>query len=113
MQPEERFDRIERQLEFLADHQGHVLSQIDKLSRVVDKHSEQISQLGDFLLRTAKAVEDLAHRSEEGFRRLAEGQQRLTEAQQRTDERLQDLTDRLNVLVNVVERYFSNGKKPS
>lgn len=112
MDPEERFERIERQIEFLADHQA-------AMSAAIDRHSEQIGQLGDFLLRTGRFVEDFARRTEERFNqvadamqgtneridRLAEAQRQLTEAQHRTDERL-------NVLINVVERYFSgNGRK--
>lgn len=95
MTPEERFERIERQIEFIVGHQA--------------TQTEQIRQLGDFLLRTARFVEDFARGTEERFSQVAEWQQRsdrkmeeLAEAQRRTDERM-------NVLIGVVERYFSNG----
>ena len=96
MPPEECLDRVERQLEFLAGHQA-------QMAVTVEKHSEQITQLGDFLLRAARFSENLARRTEERFAELAEAQRRTEEHMQRTDERL-------NVLVNIVERYFSNGR---
>ncbi|MBI3940833.1 MAG: hypothetical protein HY315_08360 [Acidobacteria bacterium] len=104
MQPEERFERIERQIEFLASHQAQLTATVERHSEQIGQLSEQVGQLsgrvgdlGEFLLRTARIVEDLARRTEEGFNRVAQ-------AQQRTDERL-------NILIAVVERYFSNGKK--
>lgn len=116
MTPEERFDRIERQIEFLAGHQA-------QMSSAIDHHSEQIGQLGNFLLRTARSVEDLVRRTEERFNQIANWQQRsdrkleeLAEAQRRTDGQIQQLIasqqrtdERLNILVGFVERYFSNG----
>ena len=119
MNPEERFERIERQIEFLADHQAAMSAAIDRHSEQIGQLGGQIGQLADFLLRTGHFVEDFTRRTEERFNqvadamqgtneridRLAEAQRQLTEAQHRTDERL-------NVLINVVERYFSgNGRK--
>ena len=111
MQPEERLERVERQLEFLAAHQAQMVV-------TVEKHSEQIAQLGDFLLRAARFSESLARRTEERFAGVAEAQRRTEErfvelvaAQQRTEEHMQRTDERLNVLVNIVERYFSDGRQ--
>lgn len=99
MTPEERFDRIERQIESVVGQQAH--------------QAEQIQQLGDFLLRATRFVEDFARRTaewqrrtEERFGQVDEKLGRLAEAQQRTEERL-------NILIGVVERYFSNGGRHS
>ncbi len=51
-----------------------------------------------------RIIEDLGRRTDERINLLVE-------SQRRTDERLGDLTEKLNTLVNVVERYFSNGHK--
>ena len=83
MTPEERFERIETQLE--------------QLSASVARHDTQIIRLTDVVLSLAHVVEEQGRRMDEGFARL-------TEAQRRTDERL-------NALINVVERYFSNGRQ--
>lgn len=104
MTPEERLERIERQMEFLAQSQTQTSGQLFQLS-------QRVEQLGDYLLRTARFMEDFARRTEERFGQVAEWQrrsdesiERLAAAQQRTDERL-------NILIAVVERYFSNGKR--
>ena len=100
MTPEERFERIERQLEFLAAHQAEFherdqrLQEEDRrlqeegrqLQETVQQHSEQIGQLTTALLKTVQVVD------------------RLAEAQLRTDERL-------SAIINVVERYLSNGRR--
>ena len=104
MTPEERFERIERQLEFLATNQAQLSASVETLRDVASRHDDQIAEnftqigsLRDLLLRLGRIVEEQGRRMDEGFARL-------TEAQQRTDERL-------NTLINVVERYFSNGHK--
>ena len=117
MQPEERFERIERQMEFLASHQA-------QLAVNVEKHSEQVSQLGDFLLRTARLMEDQARRTDQRFQQIAVWMDQLTVRIDQLTDRMDQLTDRLdrlaqaqqhtderlNTLINVVERYFSNGR---
>jgi predicted short-subunit dehydrogenase-like oxidoreductase (DUF2520 family) len=50
------------------------------------------------------AIADAQQRTEA---RVAE----LAEAQSRTDRKLAETDERLNVLIGVVERYFSNGRK--
>ena len=109
MTPEERFERIERQLEFLASNQAHHdaqiaenAKQIAENTKQIGQHAEQIGQLTSLTLRIVHVVEEQGRRMDEGFARL-------TESQRRTDERMSDLTQRLNTLINVVERYFSNG----
>jgi septal ring factor EnvC (AmiA/AmiB activator) len=117
MTPEERSEQIQRQLEFLAasqaQHDARMAEisktldgnsrqvaensrQIAENSRMIAENSRQISQLSDFVLRLGRVVE-------EGFRRTDERLSALIESQAHTDERL-------NALINVVERYFSNGR---
>ncbi len=107
MEPEERFDRIERQLEFLAasqvQHDARMAEisallaensrQIEENSRQIAGNSANIGQLGDLTLRIGRIVEEQAIRMD-----------KMVESQARTDQRL-------NVLINVVERYFSNGHR--
>ncbi|MBI4455184.1 MAG: hypothetical protein HY644_04715 [Acidobacteria bacterium] len=100
--PEERFEKIERQLEFLANQQTLSLARVERHQQEIERHSEQIAQLGDFLLKIGRLVEDLTRRTDERFRETDERFRELTEIQKRTDERL-------NILIGVVERYFSNG----
>jgi hypothetical protein len=104
MTPEERFERIERNLEFLASNQAHLSSSQAQLSLsqeqlwssvqglrdVAARHDAQIFQLTD-------VVSSLARITEEQGRRIQE-------QAQRTDERM-------NTLVRMIERHLSDGHK--
>jgi len=71
-------------------------AQIAEHSAQIAEHSRQIGQLGDFVLRIGRIAEAQGGSMDKAFARIAE-------AQARTDERL-------NVLINIAERYFSNGR---
>ena len=132
MTPEERFERIERQLEFTAE----ILVQ---LSASQQRQDAEISQLAGALSTLVHVVDDMGNRMEagfsrmedgfsrmeegfsrmeEGFSRMEEGFSRLEERQRQTDEQMK-LTneqmkrtdERLNALISVVERHFSNGRQ--
>ncbi len=108
MTPEQpdRHERIERQLEFLANHQAQLHAELEVLKEITSRHSEQIArhseqigqlgtqlgQLGDYVLRMGRVFEQQARSADE---RMA-----------RTDERL-------NALIATVERHISrhNGKE--
>jgi methyl-accepting chemotaxis protein len=117
MTPEERerWERIDRLVEFLAanqaelsarnaeiaeeirQHSAHIAenraqiaqnsAQIAQQSAQISEHSAQIAQLTDAMRELGRYVLNLAHIVE------------------RTD-------DRLNVVIDIVERHFGNGKKP-
>jgi hypothetical protein len=102
MTPEEkdRYERIDRVLEFLANNQAQISArqekfsaELDKLKEITGMHTaqieaqgEQIGELGSYMLRLGRIIEEQAS------------------AQARTDERL-------SALIAVVERYFSDGRK--
>ena len=106
MTPEERDEQLRRQMDFLAASQAQHDARMAEISKTLDQNSRQIaensrqiaensrkiaensrqiSQLADFILRIGRIVEE-------------QGEQA-----RRTD-------DRLNTLINVVDRYFSNGR---
>jgi len=102
MTPEEkeRYERVERQLEFLANHQAQLAADLESLKEIVQNHSTQIAknsaqigQLGEFILRIGRIVEEQARVADE---RMA-----------RTDEQMARTDERLNTLINVVERYIT------
>ncbi len=120
MTPEEqdRYERIDRQLEFLANnqaqlstHQTQLSADIENLKQIAGTHTTQIGRLADTVLSLVRIVEEQSGRTEERFREVASAQTRTEErfrevasAQARTDERL-------NALISVVDRYFSNGRQ--
>jgi len=100
MTPEERFERIERQLEFLAANQTHHDAHMAELSKRTEDNARQIGELSGLTMRIGRIVEVQAGHID----KLADRMGELAESQQRTDVRL-------NALINIVERYFSNGRK--
>jgi len=107
MTPEERFERIARLIEFLAANQAQHAAQmaanskqIEENRKLIEENSKQIGQVVDLTLRIGRIVEEQARRMDDWDERL----KALAESQARTDERL-------NTLINVVERYFSNGHR--
>jgi len=102
MTPEERFERIERQLEFMAGIQAQLCASQQRQDAEIAQNSRQISQLAQAVSTLVHVVDEQGNRMEEGFKRMEERQARTDEQMKRTDERL-------NALTAVVERYFSNG----
>ena len=94
MLPEERFERIERKVEFLVEEGARLDNRIAAHHVQIEKHSEQSADLGTFLLRMGHSLENFAERTEERFRE--------------TDQRLRETGERLNILIGIVEKYFSN-----
>ncbi|MDA2925197.1 hypothetical protein MYX65_11215 [Acidobacteria bacterium AH-259-L09] len=98
MTPEERFERqmqfiLKQQAQFYADMREmdeRLSRQIAGNSEQIRRNAEQIQQLTNLLFRTGRVVEELGRRTDE-----------LRESQKQTDVRL-------NILIDVVERYFSN-----
>jgi methyl-accepting chemotaxis protein len=110
MTPEERFERIERQLEFSAEILG-------QLSASQQRQDVEISQLAGAVSTLAHAVDEMGNRMEAGFNRMEAGFSRMEERQRqtdeqirRTDEQMKRTDERLNALIAVVERRFSNGR---
>ena len=114
---EERFQRIERLMEFIAANQAQLsashqtrsdqIAENSKLiaenSRVTAEHSEQIGRLADAVLAITGIVDRIGNAQERTERKVAE----LAEAQSRTEARL-------NIFIGAVERYISehrNGKE--
>ena len=96
---EERFQRIERSLESMAASGARLSAELTQMKEVVEQHTTQIGELRthigeleNLVLRFGRVVEEQSHTVDN-----------LIAAQHRTDERL-------NALINVVERYFSNGR---
>ncbi|MGI8783071.1 MAG: hypothetical protein ACR2L2_05415 [Acidobacteriota bacterium] len=119
MNTEERFERIEHQMQLVGDHlllaASHLVGltsaqhatdgRVSQLVEMQHATDGRVSRLAEMQLATDGLVRKLAElqlATDVRLRQLAEAQTRLTENQQSTD-------DRLNILVNVIERYFSNG----
>lgn len=100
MLPEERFKRIERKVEFMVREGARIDQRIAAHQGKIERHSEQIADLGAFLLRLGQSLETLARNTADGFREIREETRATAEQLRATDERL-------NILIGIVERKFS------
>ena len=117
MRHEERFERIERHVEFLAQNQaeltanmGTLRQELLELARIVQQHvfttETRFQAVVERFEGVAKQFQGVAERFEGvvgHVHEVDEAIKSLTHAQRITEERL-------NALVIVVERYFSNGR---
>jgi hypothetical protein len=119
MTPEDRFERIERSLEFLAANQAQLSVTQGQLSanqaQLAASQAQHDTRMAEIDARLAENATQIAHNSRQigelreltlRIGRMVEVQaERITSlaaAEARTDERL-------NALINAVERYFHNG----
>lgn len=105
MTPEEkeRYDRIDRQLEFLAAHQAQLSSDLAELQRVTAEHSRQIAKQGEQIAAQGNQMQSLA----ESVLRLA---RIIDERDRQTDAKISALIDhnrqtdaKITALIGVVE----------
>jgi ABC-type transporter Mla subunit MlaD len=113
-------EEMQKMMEFILEQQATFTVNLDLLRDKVD-------QLSDAQRRTEKNLAELAASQAQMIRQqthmnevvaaIADSQQRtdaklaeLAEAQAHTDKRLAETDERLNILVGVVERYFSEGR---
>ncbi len=98
---EERWERFEKTREFLLQQQAQfrasLQAQREEFDRRTERHDAEHAELTGLIARIARVVDV-------GFKRHEEAHREFEEQQRKTDERL-------NVLINVVERYFSNGQR--
>ncbi|MGI8783072.1 MAG: hypothetical protein ACR2L2_05420 [Acidobacteriota bacterium] len=98
MNTEERFERIEHQMQLVGDHLLLAASHLAGLTSAQHETDGRVSQLVE-----------MQHATDDRLRQLAEAQARQAEALTQLTEKQQSTDDRLNILINVIERYFSNG----
>ena len=124
MNPEERFERIEHQLEFLAvsiqshdaqiaenskqiaensEHIAENWKQITENSRQIALHSEQIALHSEQIEAQSEQIAKLTDLTLRIGRIAEEQAKRVDDSQARTDERL-------NILIKMIERRFSDGQ---
>src|SRR6266508_3527847 len=115
MTPEERFERIERHVEFLAQNQAQLTASTSTLT-------QDVGSLKQNLVELARIVQQHVTTTEARFQmvagQLAEHFGTVAEQFRKVDERLESLAEaqrtteeRLNALIIIVERYFSDGKR--
>ncbi|SRR6266404_363068 len=104
-------DKIQRQMDFILEQQAKFDARFDaKMLEIEDKQRQNTEDI----VKLVGAIMNLTLHGQENSRQIAE----LIEHGKETDRRIAELavggkeTDaRLNSLIEVVERYFSNGQQ--
>jgi hypothetical protein len=113
MDPEERFDRFERQQEFLAASQAQHDARMAEISALLAETSrrtaENSSQIAENSSQIAANSGQIAANSA-SIAQLGDLTLRIGRVVEAQAGRMDELAERLNTLINVVERYFSNGR---
>ena len=108
MSPEERFERIDRRLEWMSGVLAELVASSQRHDAQIAHNAQQISQLAGVVRDLAHVTAEQGNRIEAGFKRLEERQQQTDEQMKRTDERLRRTDERLNALIAMDERRRSN-----
>jgi len=108
-------DKFQRQMDFILEQQAKFDARFDaKMLEIEDKQRQNTEDL----TRLVGAVMNLTLDVQENSRQIAEliehgkeTDRRIAELRKEYDARQKDADARINALIEVVERYFSNGQQ--
>ena len=111
-------DNIQRQMDVILAQQARFNEQQARFDEAMIKLEEKIRQNTEDITRLVGAVMNLTLHVQENSRQIAEliehgkeTDRRIAELCEESDARQKDADTRINALIEVVERYFSNGQK--
>src|SRR5712691_12949571 len=90
-------NKLEERIEFIVEQQAQFSVSIQQLQEAQANADKRMTRLENIMVRF---YEDTSTKINA-----------LIDAQFRTDQRLSETNDRLNVLIDVVERFVTNGRK--
>ena len=92
-------DEMQKKMEFILEQQAQFAINVDLLGEAQQRTEAHLSEVA---VAQAQMARSQAH--------MNEVVAVMAEAQERTDRKLGETDDRLNTLINVVERYISEGR---
>ena len=110
MSAEEKLLRLENALTTLVE-----LSQKsdERMAKIEESQANAENLIGRLAAVTTAGFQDINEKIGvlvDSHTRLLDSQAKLTESQAHTDKQLTETNERLNILIGVVERYFSEGR---
>jgi len=108
-------DKIQRQMDFILEQQAKFDARFDKKMLEIEEkqrqNTEDIVKLVGVIMNLTLHVQENTRQIAELIEHGKETDKRITELREDSDARQKDADSRINALIEVVERYFSNGQR--
>jgi uncharacterized protein YdaT len=113
-------EEMQKKMEFILEQQAQFAVNIELLREAQQQTESRVAEIATAQAQAARmqthvnevvaVMAEAQERMAEAQERMAETQKRMAETQERTDRKMAETDDRLNALINVVERYISEGR---
>ena len=104
-------DKFQRQMDFILDQQARFNEDMIRLEQNTRQNTEDLSRLVGAVMNLTLHVKENSRQIAELIEHGKETDRRIAELRNEYDARQKDADARINALIEVVERYFSNGQK--
>ncbi|HLF82633.1 MAG TPA: hypothetical protein VI837_00500 [Blastocatellia bacterium] len=104
-------DKIQRQMDFILEQQARFNEDMIKLEEKTRQNTEDLTRLIGAVMNLTIHVQENSQQIAELIEHGKETDRRIAELHKESDARQEDADARINALIEVVERYFSNGQK--
>ena len=99
-------EEMQKKMEFILEQQARFAVNMELLSEAQQRTEARLAEVATAQAQMARSQTHM----NEVVAVMAEAQERMAEAQERTDRKMAETDERLNTLINVVERYISEGR---
>lgn len=113
-------EEMQRTIQFILEHQAQLFTSLESLKEIVRMQSSQIAQHSAQIAQHSAQIAEHSAQIAQHSAQIAENSSQISSLRDlllRTlriiEEQGRQTDERINALVLVVERYFSNGRKPS
>jgi chromosome segregation ATPase len=100
----ERIQRIERNMDFIVEHQAKFEVEIARINETLNRHNEALDRHAESLAGLLQVSRALINDQVAAGGRLAA----LEEKQARADERVAELAEKVDAFITFVEKYISS-----
>jgi len=104
-------DKFQRQMDFIIDQQARFNEDMIRLEEKTRQNTEDLTRLVGAVMNLTLHVQENSRQIGELIEHGKETDRRIAELRNEYDARQKDAETRINALIEVVERYFSNGQQ--
>lgn len=106
-------EEMQRTIQFILEHQAQLFTSLESLKEIVRMQSSQIAQHSAQIAEHSAQIAQHSAQIAENSSQISSLRDLLLRTLRIIEEQGRQTDERINALVLVVERYFSNGRKPS